>query len=151
MCANDAKTKIAQGSSMPLTISQVHTGNLWRLMDRQYHGSEYATVAATGCGVIGKHTPLQQKILLASLLLMVKHKASKEVKLGKLMDTFKKVMSKRRMQIKPNASAMMKLSYTTAPRLTKVILKTAKAKVVRAFEGKVLPEGILDDINSICE
>ena len=45
------------------------------------------------------HTGCVQTILLASLLLMVKHKASKEVKLGKLMDTFKKVMSKRRMQI----------------------------------------------------
>ena len=67
------------------------------------------------------------------------------------MDTFKKVMSKRRMQIEPDASAMMKLSYTTAPRLTKVILKTAKAKVMRAVEGKVLPEGILDDVNSIRE
>ena len=58
---------------------QVHTGDLCRVID--FRGSHYAT----GLGSIGENTPLQQKGLLASLLLMVKHGKSKEVTQGKLV------------------------------------------------------------------
>ena len=96
----EGKARDAQGSSLALSIPQVHSGDLWRLMD--HRGSEYAT----GLGAIGEQTPLQQKILLASLLLIVKHNKSKDVKLGKLMDTYRKVMHKRKMKPEPEASCV---------------------------------------------
>ena len=75
---------------------QVHTGDLCRVID--FRGSHYAT----GLGSIGENTPLQQKGLLASLLLMVKHGRSKEVTQGKLVDIYRKAMKKRWMS--PEAS-----------------------------------------------
>lgn len=48
-------------------------------------------------------------------------------------------------------SAVVELTRTIAPRLTKVTLKMGEAEVVKAFEGKALLEGIMDDITSICE
>jgi cell division control protein 6 len=43
--------------------------------------------------------PLQQKLLMASLLLMVKKGKTKEVTLGKLMETYAKVCKKRKMGV----------------------------------------------------
>ena len=96
----EAKAKHDQGSSPTLTILQIHTGDMWRLLDPR--GRDYAS----GLGVIGEHTPQHQKILLATLLLMVKHRRSKEVTMGKLIDTYKKVMKKRTMKAEPDASCV---------------------------------------------
>ena len=95
-----AKARDAQGSSPTLTIPQLHSGDMWRLLDPR--GRDYAS----GLGIIGVHTPQEQKILLATLLLMVKHRSCKEVTMGKLIDTYKKVMKKRSMKAEPDASCV---------------------------------------------
>jgi hypothetical protein len=51
------------------------------------YGSKLNTGLSTGSGGI----PTQQKILLASLLLMLKKGNTKEVTMGKLMETYTKV------------------------------------------------------------
>ena len=57
-------------------------------------------------GSIGENTPLQQKVLLASLLLMVKHGRSKEVTQRKLVNIYRKVIKKRRMLPKASCVGM---------------------------------------------
>jgi cell division control protein 6 len=51
------------------------------------YGSKLSAGLSTGAGGL----PTQQKILLASLLLMLKRGRTKEVTLGKLMETYTKV------------------------------------------------------------
>jgi cell division control protein 6 len=53
----------------------------------QVYGSKLSAGLSTGAGGL----PTQQKILLASLLLMLKRGRTKEVTLGKLMETYTKV------------------------------------------------------------
>ena len=58
----------------------------------------YGSPVITSLGTKGKGLPVQQKILVASLLLMVKRGRTKEVTLGKLIDTYSKVLKKRNMK-----------------------------------------------------
>ena len=78
--------------------------------------------------------PTQQKILIASLLLMVKKGRSKEVTLGKLIDTYSKVLKKRSLnpEIESSCVGMIEMlesrgmvSYVMkgAPRMGKVSLR----------------------------
>jgi hypothetical protein len=53
----------------------------------QVYGSKLNASLSTGSGGI----PTQQKILLASLLLMLKKGTTKEVTMGKLLETYTKV------------------------------------------------------------
>ena len=96
----EVEARKTASSCLPLKIPQVETGDIWRVVDPR--GIHYAS----GLGTIGENTPLQQQILLASLLLIVKHGRVKEVTLGKLVDTYRKVMKKRRMSPEPEASCV---------------------------------------------
>ena len=59
----------------------------------------YGSQISQSLGTKGVGLPVQQKILMASLLLlMVKKGQSKEVVLGKLIDTHSKVLKKRNMK-----------------------------------------------------
>ena len=96
----EVEARKSASSSLPLKIPQVEIGDMWRVVDPR--GSHYAS----GLGTIGENTPLQQQILLASLLLILKHGRVKEVTMGKLVDTYRKVMKKRRMSAEPEASCV---------------------------------------------
>ena len=58
----------------------------------------YGSQVTASLGTKGEGLPVQQKILVASLLLMVKRGRTKEVTLGKLIDTYSKVLKKRNMK-----------------------------------------------------
>ena len=58
----------------------------------------YGSQVAASLGTKGDGLPLKQKILMASLLLMVKKGRTKEVTLGKLSETYAKILKKRQME-----------------------------------------------------
>ena len=80
----------------------------------QVYGSQLA--ASLGAGASNNALPLQQKLLMASLLLMVKKGKTKEVTLGKLMETYTNVCKKRKMGV-PDESACVGKFDTFLPRI----------------------------------
>ena len=58
----------------------------------------YGSQVAASLGTKGDGLPLKQKILMASLLLMVKKGRTKEVTLGKLSETYAKILKRRQME-----------------------------------------------------
>ena len=74
-------------------IGQVDVPQIMKVV-KQVYGSQ----VTASLGTKGEGLPVQQKILVASLLLMVKRGRTKEVTLGKLIDTYSKVLKKRNMK-----------------------------------------------------
>ena len=62
-------------------------------------------------GTKGKGSPVQQKILMASLLLMVTKGKSKEVTMGKLIDTYGKVLKKKNMKAEMESSCVGRFGF----------------------------------------
>ena len=74
-------------------IGQVDLPQIMKVVNQVYGSQVTASLGTSGQGL-----PLSQKILIASLLLMVKKGRSKEVTLGKLIETYSKVLKKRSMK-----------------------------------------------------
>ena len=80
-------------------------------MINQVYGSQL--IASLGSGANNNSLPLQQKMLMASLLLIVKKGKTKEVTLGKLMETYAKVCEKRKMGVPDESACVGKFSAQT--------------------------------------
>ena len=74
-------------------VGQVDVPQIMKVINQVY-GSQ----VSNQFGTKGDGLPLKQKILIASLLLMVKKGRSKEVTLGKLSETYTKVLKKRQLE-----------------------------------------------------
>ncbi|XP_010006899.1 PREDICTED: cell division control protein 6 homolog, partial [Chaetura pelagica] len=98
--------------------------------------------------------PLQQKVLLCSLLLLARHLHTREVTLGKLHDTYSQVC--RRQQLPPvdqveclslvtllESRGVLELKKAKEARLAKVCLKMEEAAVEHALQDVVLVGSIL--------
>ena len=81
-----------QAKALP-QVGQVDVPQIMKVINQVY-GSQ----VSASLGTKGDSLPLKQKILIASLLLMVKKGKSKEVTLGKLAETYSKVLKKRQME-----------------------------------------------------
>jgi len=120
----------------------------------------YGSQVTQSLGTKGEGLPVQQKILIASLLLMVKQGQSKEVTLGKLIDTYTKVLKKRNMkpELESSCVGMIEMlesrgmvSYLCkgAPRMAKVSLRMDEDEVGQAFGDKAMLAGIVEDVTCI--
>lgn len=74
-------------------VGQVDVPQIMKVINQVYGSQVTASLGTKGDGL-----PLKQKILIASLLLMIKKGRSKEVTLGKLAETYSKVLKKRQME-----------------------------------------------------
>ena len=74
-------------------VGQVDLPQIMKVVNQVYGSQVTASLGTKGAGL-----PVQQKILIASLLLMVKRGRTKEVTAGKLIDTYTKVLKKRNMK-----------------------------------------------------
>ena len=74
-------------------IGQVDLPQIMKVINQVYGSQVTASLGTKGEGI-----PMKQKLLIASLLLMVKKGRSKEVTLGKLSETFSKILRKRQME-----------------------------------------------------
>ena len=86
-----------------LQLGQVDIPQIMKVINQVY-GSQ----VTQSLGTKGEGLPVQQKILIASLLLMVKNGQSKEVTLGKLIDSYKNVLKKRNMKPEVESSCVSK-------------------------------------------
>ena len=84
-------------------IGQVDLPQIMKVVNQVYGSQVTASLGTKGEGL-----PVQQKILVASLLLMVKRGRTKEVTLGKLIDTYGKVLKKRNMKPELESSCVGK-------------------------------------------
>lgn len=126
----------------------------------QVYGSQLT--ASLGGGASNNSLPLQQKLLMASLLLMVKKGKTKEVTLGKLMETYAKVCKKRKMGV-PDESACVgmcemlesrgivtyKSKKGISLRLAKVSLRLDEDEVAQAMQDKTMLATIMEDISCL--
>lgn len=100
--------------------------------------------------------PLQQKILLCSLILMLKKGKKKDIIIGKLYDVYKKVCSKRNIAT-VNASDFVSLCFLIetrgiikvqgkkTPQLNKICLEWDEDEVSNVLKDKNLLSSILED------
>merc|ERR1712048_244846 len=104
----------------------------------------------------------KQKILMASLLLMVKKGRTKEVTLGKLSETYAKILKKRQMETEHESACVGMIqmlesrglvTYISkgAPRLAKITLRMDEDEVSQALGDKALLAGILEDVSCIAK
>lgn len=104
----------------------------------------------------GDSFPLQQKITVCSLLLMLKKARNKDVTLGKLHEVYKKVCSKRNLSAVDQgefgslcslleARGIVRVVGKREPRLNKVSLEWDEEEVADALKDKQLMSMILQD------
>jgi len=151
-----------KGYKTPKPQIQLGTVDLKEIMKviNQVYGSQLT--ASLGGGASNNSLPLQQKLLMASLLLMVKKGKTKEVSLGKLMETYAKVCKKRKMGV-PDESACVgmcemlesrgivtyKSKKGISPRLAKVSLRLDEDEVAQAMQDKTMLNNIMEDISCL--
>ncbi|CAG9771394.1 unnamed protein product [Ceutorhynchus assimilis] len=100
--------------------------------------------------------PLQQKIIICSLLLMLRKAKNKEITIGKLHEVYSKVCSKRNLTAVDQAEfvglcslietrGILKVSGRKEPRMHKVTLEWNENEVLEALKDKQLMSSILQD------
>ena len=95
-------------------VGQVDVPQIMKVINQVYGSQVTASLGTKGDGL-----PLKQKILVASLLLMVKKGRSKEVTLGKLADTYAKILKKRQLEPEHDTACVGKLIKWIIPAVTK--------------------------------
>lgn len=104
--------------------------------------------------------PLQQKIIICSLLLILKKAKNKDVTIGKLHEVYKKVCQKRNLSAVDQAEfvglcslvetrGIMRIIGKKEPRLHKVSLVWDEEEVVNALKDKQLMSSILQDTDCV--
>lgn len=104
--------------------------------------------------------PLQQKILLCCLMLMLKKEKNKDITIGRLHDVYKRVCSKRNIHAVDQAEfvgcadlvetrGIIRVIRRKEPRLNKVQLQWDEEEVNGALQDKQLIASILDDASCL--
>ncbi|KAL1457749.1 hypothetical protein WDU94_007943 [Cyamophila willieti] len=122
--------------------------------------SVYSTSQSLNCSQDQDSFPLQQKLTLASFLLLKSKPNIKDVTLGKLNEVYKKVCSQRNLAPLEmsefisacgllDARGVMKLYGKTKNRMTKVTLQWDEQDVKEALRDKHLMSTILNDVSCL--
>ena len=155
------QTILSPGSTPKDPINQIGIKQVSVIFEQVYSSRVTASMDQTG-----EHLPTEQKILLASLLLMVNHgkKKCKEVTVGKLTQTNKNVC-KNRNHPTLDDSAVFNLCELLETRGL-LTVKKKKGKLIRdnlvslridekevesALKDKVLLSGIIQDVGAIAK
>jgi cell division control protein 6 len=146
-----------KGYKVPKPVSRIGQVDLPQIMKviNQVYGSKLNSCMSGAGGI-----PTQQKILVASLLLMVKKGTSKEVTFGRLLETYNKVCVKRGMVAGEETECvgmiqglesrgMVGYISKGAPRYAKVSLRLDEKEVEMALEDKTLLSSIINDISCL--
>ncbi|CAD7087327.1 unnamed protein product [Hermetia illucens] len=100
--------------------------------------------------------PLQQKILICCLLLILENDKNKDITIGRLHDVFKRVCSKRNLMAVDQAEfvglcslvetrGIVRVIGKKEPRLSKIVLQWDQGEVTAALKDKQLIAAILQD------
>jgi len=145
-------------TARPVTshVGQVDLPQIMKVINQVYGSKISSSMSTAGCGL-----PTQQKIMIASLLLLVKKGSSKEVTLGKLMQTYTKVCKKRGMLASDElecvgmvqgleSRGMLKYHCkSAAPRYAKITLRLDENEVGIALQDKTLLSSIVEDVSCL--
>jgi len=149
-----------KGYKNPKLLTQIGQVDLPQIMKvvNQVYGSQ----VSASLGTQGEGLPVKQKILIASLLLMVKKGKSKEVTLGKLSETYTKILKRRCLEPETESACvgmiemlesrgMVSYICKGAPRMAKVSLRMDEDEVALALGDKAMLAGILEDVFCIAK
>ncbi|XP_043910953.1 cell division control protein 6 homolog [Protopterus annectens] len=140
-------SKFSQSLLVPKKVSLPHISRVI--------SEVYGNRMTSGSGDSDETFPLQQKLLVCSLLLLMKESKVKEVTLGKLHETYCRVCRKQQMAAVDQseclslsnlleARGILGLKKAKEARLTKISLKIEEKDVEYALKDKVLIGNILD-------
>jgi len=138
-------------------IGQVDMPQILKVVNQVYGSQVTASLGTKGEGL-----PIKQKILIATLLLMVKKGKSKEVTLGKLAETYTKILKRRSLEPEAESACvgmvemlesrgMVTYVCKGAPRMAKVSLRMDEDEVALALGDKAMLAGILEDVHCIAK
>ncbi|XP_054850589.1 cell division control protein 6 homolog [Eublepharis macularius] len=146
---SDSKSfsKAAADSPAPKRVGVIHISQV--ISD--VYGDRMA--AGNGCGDADSF-PLQQKVLVCSLLLLTKQQKAKEVTLGKLHEAYSKVCRKQQVGALDQSECLslssllesrgvLGLKKAKEVRLTKVFLKIDEKDIEHALKDRILVGNIL--------
>ncbi|XP_067646829.1 cell division control protein 6 homolog isoform X2 [Eurosta solidaginis] len=100
--------------------------------------------------------PLQQKIVLCTLMLMIRKERNKDITIGRLHEVYRRVCVKRNIHVLDQAEfaglvglvetrGILRIMRKKEPRLSKVLLQWDEEEVNGALKDKQLISSILDD------
>lgn len=100
--------------------------------------------------------PIQQKVLICTLLLIIKHDKSKDITIGKLHDVYKKVCKNRNIQsidlsefvnicLLVETKGILRLTMKKEPRFHKIHLQWNEDEVIAALKDKQMITNILNE------
>lgn len=106
--------------------------------------------------------PLQQKIMLCSLMLMLRKEKNKDITMGRLHEVYKRVCTKRNIHPVDQAEfaslvdlvqtrGILRIIKKKEPRLSKVQLQWDEDEVHAALRDKQLISSILDDVTCLAK
>merc|ERR1712073_68069 len=131
-------------------IGQVDLPQIMKVVNQVYGSQVTASLGTKGDGL-----PLKQKILVASLLLMVKKGRSKEVTLGKLADTYAKILKKRQLEPEHDTACVGMIEMLESRGMVTYVCKGAlrmdEDEVAMALGDKSLLASILEDVSCIAK
>jgi cell division control protein 6 len=135
-------------------IQPVKMNEVMNVLNDVYGGSQRLN------GDIEESFPLQQKILICSLLLIIKKDKNKDITVGRLHEVYKKVCSKRtigavdqaefaNLCILAETRGIVRLQKKKEPRLNRICLQWDEEEVTSALKDKQLITDILNDFSSL--
>ncbi|XP_050074603.1 cell division control protein 6 homolog [Anopheles maculipalpis] len=106
--------------------------------------------------------PLQQKLLICSLMLLLKHGKNKDITVGKLHDVYKTICTKRNIQAVDQTEfislctlvetrGIMRLQGKKEPRMHRVCLQWDEEEVSTALNDKQLIASIISDVSCLAK
>ncbi|ALC43450.1 Cdc6 [Drosophila busckii] len=132
------------------TLKPVQVGQVAAVLNKVYGASQNLEED------IEAAFPLQQKLMLCSLVLMLRNERNKDISIGRLHEVYRKVCAKRNIQALDQAEfagtvdlvetrGILCIMRKKEPRLSKVILQWDEEEVHSALSDKQLIASILSD------
>nr|CAI5853047.1 unnamed protein product [Callosobruchus analis] len=136
-------------------LKQVELNDVLTVVNSVYGGSQKLQEDTTD-----EHFPLQQKIIVCSLLLMLNKAKNKDVTLGRLHEVYRRVCSKRNLVAVDQAEfvglcslietrGMIKVVGKTDQRMSKIGLQWNEDEVAETLRDKQLMAQILQDVECL--
>lgn len=136
-----------------------HPGHEWSSRTCIVTMKEMATVVAsdTASSLKDDSLPLQQKLVVCTLVVLARGKPSREVTLARLQDAYKRVCERRQLKAESEGELVSLCSYLetigivsvkgnrSEPRLAKITLKLQESEVEQLLKDKILLSTILSE------
>ncbi|KFB44351.1 AGAP005176-PA-like protein [Anopheles sinensis] len=132
------------GTTTPTAVTTVSMGQVMAVLNQVYGGAQ------TLSQDLDEGFPLQQKILICSLMLVLKHGKNKDITVGKLHDVYRSICVKRNLHAVDQTEFINLCSLgKKEPRMHRVYLQWDEEEVSAALNDKQLINSIMDDVSCL--